>query len=100
MDERWGIMFGLEGNVGLKLLIILIVFLVASLLFDFIVRKSLKLERRKIFSYNHINKVHVRIDWSIRIAFMFILLASYIINYYYNLWYLQSYYVLLWIGYT
>lgn len=86
---------GVENNVGLKLLIILIIFLGASLLFDLVLTKILKLERRKFFSYNHINKVHVRIDWSIRMAFMFILLASYIINYYYNLWYLQPYYVLL-----
>ncbi|HEO8420484.1 TPA: DUF4181 domain-containing protein [Yersinia enterocolitica] len=86
---------GVEDNMGLKLLIILIIFLGASLLFDLVLTKVLKLERRKFFSYNHINKVHVRIDWSIRIAFMFILMAAFIINYSYNLWYLQPYYVLL-----
>lgn len=88
-------MYGLEGDFGLKLLIILIVFLVASLLFDLVARNMLKLERRKFFSYNHINKVHERIDWSIRITFLFILFIAFIINYSYNLWYLQPYFLLL-----
>ncbi|WP_400246636.1 DUF4181 domain-containing protein [Niallia sp. JL1B1071] len=88
-------MFGLEGIFWLKLLILLFVFLIASNIFDLVARKILKLERRKFFSYNHINKVHERIDWGIRIAFMFILFTAFVINYAYNLWYLQPYFVLL-----
>ncbi|WP_312097686.1 DUF4181 domain-containing protein [Niallia sp.] len=79
----------------LELLIVIFVFFVASYVFDLATRKMLKLERRKYFSYNHINKVHERIDWSIRITFMFILLTAFIINYSYNLWFLQQYVLLL-----
>lgn len=88
-------MYEFEGIFWLKLLIILFVFFIASYLFDLVARKILKLPRRKFFSYNHINKVHERIDWCIRIAFMFLLFIAFIINYAYKLWYLQPYFVLL-----
>ncbi|WP_031536389.1 DUF4181 domain-containing protein [Bacillus sp. 522_BSPC] len=88
-------MYEFEGIFWLKLLIILFVFFIASYLIDLVARKILKLPRRKFFSYNHINKVHERIDWCIRIAFMFLLFIAFIINYAYKLWYLQPYFVLL-----
>lgn len=87
-------MFEVEGAFWLNLLILLIVFFVVIYLFELVVRKILNLERRKIFSYNHINKIHERIDWSIRISFIFILLAAYIFSYYYSFWYIQPYIIL------
>lgn len=87
-------MFEVEGAFWLNLLILFIVFFVVIYLFELVVRKILNLERRKIFSYNHINKIHERIDWSIRISFIFILLAAYIFSYYYSFWYIQPYIIL------
>lgn len=87
-------MFEVEGVFWLNLLILFIVFFVVIYLFELVVRKILNLERRKIFSYNHINKIHERIDWSIRISFIFILLAAYIFSYYYSFWYIQPYIIL------
>ncbi|KMJ57253.1 hypothetical protein AB685_17795 [Bacillus sp. LL01] len=49
-------------------LIIVIVLVVAKIV-KVSLRKLLKIEKskKKFFSYNHINKLHVKIDWSFRI---------------------------------
>nr|WP_280174028.1 DUF4181 domain-containing protein [Gracilibacillus kekensis] len=37
-------------------------------------RKRLQVEKRNIFSYNHVNKKHEWVDWTIRIIFCLIML--------------------------
>ncbi|MEG0386620.1 MAG: DUF4181 domain-containing protein, partial [Solibacillus sp.] len=43
-------------------------------------RKRLNVERKKIFSYNHINDKHKKIDWIIRITFTFFMIIGFFIN--------------------
>mgnify|MGYP002655748804 CR=1 FL=1 len=43
-------------------------------------RKWLKVEKRKPFSYNHVNSKHKKIDWGIRITFLSIFIIGFFIN--------------------
>ncbi len=58
-------------------------------------RKWLKVEKKSMFSYNHVNDTHRKIDWTIRISFMLLLIISLFINieriHLEPLWYLQTY---------
>ena len=58
--------------------ILLLIFIgMSGVLFacNLFMRKLLKVEGKKWFSYNHINGVHKKIDWLIRIAFILTLIA-------------------------
>lgn len=65
---------------GISILIMAIIITIVKRL----LRKKLKIEkvRRKPFSYNHINELHKKVDWRLRIISMMILFLSlaYIIN--------------------
>ena len=39
-----------------------------------------KIEKRRIFSYNHINERNKKIDWTIRITFIVILFFGYLLD--------------------
>ncbi|PIJ98734.1 DUF4181 domain-containing protein [Lysinibacillus sphaericus] len=39
-------------------------------IFGFVIRKLLGVERKKWFSYNHLNERHKKLDWSVRIFFI------------------------------
>nr|WP_255731303.1 DUF4181 domain-containing protein [Solibacillus sp. MA9] len=43
-------------------------------------RKWLNVKKKKLFSYNHVNDKHKKIDWTIRIIFIFFLFISFFIN--------------------
>lgn len=62
-------------NEFLIFIIILIGLWFCIVTFSFGMRKILKVERKKWFSYNHINDVHKKIDWAIRITFTILVLA-------------------------
>ncbi|WP_200805869.1 DUF4181 domain-containing protein [Desulfonispora thiosulfatigenes] len=51
-----------------------------SLIFAFeaVMRRYLKVEKRKFFTYNHVNEKHKKIDSTIRISFLIILFILYI----------------------
>lgn len=57
-------------------LLILILFTVAFYSFGSILRKKLDVEKAAMFSYNHVNAKHKKIDWTLRIAFTVILLVN------------------------
>lgn len=63
-------------------MLFLIVLLLIVNTFGFVIRKLLGVERKKWFSYNHINERHKKLDWSVRIIFMSLFLISsyYMIN--------------------
>ncbi|WP_306465039.1 MULTISPECIES: DUF4181 domain-containing protein [Virgibacillus] len=63
-----------------KLILIIVIFLLSLFLFNYGIRKWLKVKRKKFFSYSHVNEKHERIDWIIRISFIFIFLFLPIIN--------------------
>lgn len=43
-------------------------------------RKWLQVEKKSMFSYHHVNETHRKIDWTIRISFMLLLIISVFIN--------------------
>ncbi|WP_273851956.1 DUF4181 domain-containing protein [Guptibacillus spartinae] len=61
-------------------------------------RKWLQVDKRKMFSYHHVNARHRRIDWTIRIGVMLLLIVSLVINLERipqdPLWYLQTHIIL------
>lgn len=63
-------MYGLEPIFWPKFLLILAVLLSLIIGFEVIMTKYLKLDKRKPFSYNHVNGKHKKIDWLIRIVFI------------------------------
>ncbi|WP_397539105.1 DUF4181 domain-containing protein [Rummeliibacillus pycnus] len=63
-------------NNGSIIILILIAICVVFFAFDFFMRKLLKVENKKWFSYNHINHLHKIVDWAIRITFTVLILAS------------------------
>ena len=62
-----------------QILIILLLLIGIAILingFSYMMSKLLRVERKKWFSYNHINDVHKKVDWLFRIAFAIILIVS------------------------
>lgn len=86
-------MYAGETMLFLKIVLILGIGIILLSLFNYLMRKHLRVEKTSMFSYNHVNKKHKKIDWTIRIVSMIIipLLYSYMLqNPEKNLWYLQS----------
>jgi hypothetical protein len=66
--------------------------------FKNVIRKWLKVEKKKFFSYNHLNNNHKKTDWTIRITFLVIMIISSIINFIRidieKIWFLETYVLL------
>ena len=78
------------------LLLFLIALALAISLFEYTVRRLLGVERRKWFSYNHINERHKKADWTVRIIFLILIFIS---TYYTfaneeTVWYFDSWFVI------
>lgn len=86
-----------NGFVVFVLFLISLWLLIAS--FSFGMRKLLKVDRKKWFSYNHINDLHKKTDWAIRITFIIVLFASTFYMIYTDsletVWYLETWFILL-----
>lgn len=65
------------GEVFLKLVLVLSVFGLLLFLINKLLRTWLNVEKKKVFSYNHVNDKHKKIDWTIRIIFIFILFIGF-----------------------
>jgi len=63
-----------------KFFLFLFVLWLIIFLFGAIVRRILKVEKKKMFSYNHLNERHKNIDWTIRIVFVVVMIIGAIIN--------------------
>ena len=63
-----------------KLILVLSIYGVCLFLVNKFTRKRLNVEKKKLFSYNHINDKHKKIDWIIRITFIFFLIIGFVIN--------------------
>ncbi|MGM0835119.1 MAG: DUF4181 domain-containing protein [Bacillota bacterium] len=90
--------YGIEPVFWLKLLLVLSIFGVLLYLYNSMMRKLLKVERKKFFSYNHINDKHKKIDWTIRITIVVSMLVGYFINvqndFSAGYWFLETYFLL------
>ncbi|MGG1220910.1 DUF4181 domain-containing protein [Priestia endophytica] len=91
-------MYSIEPNFGLRFISLLAIILLLWFLFNTIMRKWLKVERKKLFSYNHVNEKHKKMDWTIRIITIASILLGFIINMSRDstdwFWFLQSWAVL------
>ncbi|MEX3743617.1 DUF4181 domain-containing protein [Lysinibacillus xylanilyticus] len=83
-------------DYGTLILFLLVLLLIISI-FGFVIRKLLGVERKKCFSYTYFNERHKKLDLSVRIVFMIlVLISSYYTNYndtveiawYYDLWFI------------
>ena len=63
-----------------KLIVILISLVLVLHIFSYTIRKLLRVERKKWFSYNHINERHKKLDWYLRIAFIILLIFFYFLT--------------------
>ena len=69
-------MYGIEPMFWPKLFLVLGMLTLLIYGFSDVIRRYLKVEKPKFFSYNHVNKKHEKIDWTIRISFIIILIIS------------------------
>lgn len=81
---------------------LIVIFLLLSIVFSFVVfniliPKLLKIERKKWFSYNHVNDLHKKIDFTIRLIFTLLLFTrifypiftdSIEMSWYFELWFI------------
>lgn len=87
-----------KSELGTLLLFLIVVILVINF-FGFVIRKLLGVERKKWFSYNHLNERHKKLDWLVRIFFVILLFIS---NYYTNYndilgtyWYFETWFIII-----
>ncbi|UFT97941.1 DUF4181 domain-containing protein [Radiobacillus kanasensis] len=90
-------MYGGESDLWIDLILILGPFFLLLYLFNKLMRKLLNVKKKKFFSYNHVNDRHKKIDWTIRISFMVILLLSIPFNMLSTMkhWYLQPWFLMI-----
>lgn len=89
-----------DGELILWIKLIVVMIISSSVIFTFntVMRKYLKVEKRKSFSYNHVNEKHKKIDWIIRISFVIILLITGLFiprNLNESIWYLDVWFLIL-----
>lgn len=73
-------MYIIESSFWLKLLLLLAVFILLTTLFNALIRRWLGVEKPKAFSHNHVNDRHKKIDWSVRIFFIALMVIGSFIN--------------------
>jgi Domain of unknown function (DUF4181) len=62
--------YGTEPAVGARLALLVAIVLLLLFSFNILARKWFKVEKKKLFSYNHVNEKHKKIDWIIRLSSM------------------------------
>ncbi len=90
-------MYGVEPMFWRKLFFVIGILSLLLFSFDFLMRKHLNLEKGKIFSYNHVNDKHKKIDWTIRISYLIIILITLLFTIKSNgetIWYLQIWFIM------
>lgn len=90
--------YGIEPFFLQKLLLVLSIFGVVLYLYNSMMRKLLRVEKKKFFSNNHINEKHQKIDWAIRITIVVCMLIGYFTNvlndFSEGYWFLETYFLL------
>lgn len=91
-------MYGVEPIFWMKVIVVVAVMAILSVVFNTVMRKYLKIEKRKAFSYDHVSEKHKKIDWIIRISFVIILITTHFFitrNLIESIWYLETWVLLL-----
>ncbi|WP_117161503.1 DUF4181 domain-containing protein [Paraliobacillus sp. X-1268] len=55
------------------------IFILIQIFLNIWLRKKLEVRKKDWFSYNHVNKLHKWLDWSLRLVMVFVLPISYFI---------------------
>lgn len=71
--------YGMQEGFWPELIIILSVVMLLVGIIPAIFRYKMGADKKKWFSYNHINKLHKRIDWTLRIVAILSMIASVIL---------------------
>ncbi|WP_026675284.1 DUF4181 domain-containing protein [Alkalihalobacterium bogoriense] len=91
-------MYYTESSFWMNLLLLLSVVFVLWFLFNILIRKWLQVERKKFFSYNHVNEKHKKIDWTIRIITSVVFMVGFFITYMWEpadiSWFIQPWFIL------
>ncbi|MBP2239506.1 protein-S-isoprenylcysteine O-methyltransferase Ste14 [Cytobacillus eiseniae] len=66
-------MYGIEGIIWLKIILMIVIILFFLVLFNTVMRKWLKVEKKKLFSHNYVNEKHKKFEWIIRISIVVML---------------------------
>ncbi|WP_394582430.1 DUF4181 domain-containing protein [Cytobacillus firmus] len=81
-----------------KLLLLAAIVGASMYFFELGLRKWLRVEKKKFFSYNHINEKHKKVDWTIRIGFLVAILGGSTFNMTRDpmewLWFLEPWFML------
>ena len=91
-------MYDLDTLFWIKLFILLGILALLMFIFNITMRKYFKVEKRKTFSYNHVNEKHKKIDWTIRISFIIIMTITHFFitrNLNEPIWYLEIWFLIL-----
>lgn len=72
--------YGIEQYFWLKLIVLVSILGFSILFFDVIMRKILGLKKEKLFTNSHVNALHKKIDWIIRIIFIVAMIVGAIYN--------------------
>jgi hypothetical protein len=73
-------MYDLEPKFWQELFLLITSLLLVLVSFNAVMRRLLKVEKKKFFSYNHVNKKHSKIEWKIRKTFVVALLIGHFVN--------------------
>jgi len=74
------IYYGIESSFWLKFILLLVIVWLFFFSFSAIMRRIFNIEKKKPFSHNHLNPLHKKIDWTIRIIFIVAMIVGSIIN--------------------
>lgn len=92
-------MFGLGFNMWLLLIIIVGTYLILIIIINEVVSRWLGVKKKIFFSYNHVNDLHKKVDWTIRITFIIFITIGTYINMHREqnerLWYLETWSLLI-----
>lgn len=69
----------MDSTFWIKLVVIIGSVLLLLFVFNIVMGKLLGVERKKFFSYNHVNDLHKNIDWTLRIILILVMLSIIIV---------------------
>ncbi|MBC2726078.1 DUF4181 domain-containing protein [Desulfosporosinus sp.] len=73
-------MYGLGPKFWQELFLLITIVLLSLVSFNAVVRKLLNVEKKNLFSSHYVNEKHKKIDWTIRIIFLVVLLIGHFVN--------------------
>ncbi|MFD2681801.1 DUF4181 domain-containing protein [Bacillus seohaeanensis] len=81
----------------LKFFLFLLIYGLLIFFFNRVMRKWFKVKKKKLSSYNHLNKKHKNVDWIIRITFVILIIVGGFYNAIQNplerIWFLETHIV-------